>query len=195
MTWRPPEVSAGGSYGLPGKVFGADLIVEIEFTVLPKSEGWKAAEAEARKAKILRTIFRRKGAEVSTENLRLFPFSNYSACWPDAPTKVRFLVFLSAKEDPMGLENDEGGYSSFNPDYSELTKAVSVAARWDKDGDGKTDWATQRKISRHSKNRYLRALAVWFLQEQKAEGMTTHITKKELSDALWPVGSCGPTRR
>jgi hypothetical protein len=189
-----PDSFAGPSYGLGWKALRSDLIVEIEFTVLPKSQGWKAADAEARKAKILRTIFKRAGVKASTKYLHMFPFSNDAACWPDAPTKARFLVFLTAdgNEMPMGLEDDEGGYSSFNPDYEDLVSAISIAAHWDKDRDRESDWAPQRKVARN-RNRYLRALAIHFLQEQKADALPMTMSKKQLAEALYPVGSC--TRR
>ena len=192
---HPRNAQAGPTYDLAWKVFRADAIVEIELTVLPKSGGWKAANAEARKAKILRTVFKKPGVSAPDDRIRTFPFSNFSACWPEVPTKARFLVFYAANDDIMGLENDDGGYSSLNEDYSQIVSAVSAAARWSKDRDGDTGWAPQRKAVRGSKNRYLRGLALWFLKQQGVEGMSEELQKKTVARALAPEATCGPTSR
>jgi hypothetical protein len=181
---------AGPWYNLGWKVLRADAIVEVE---LGRRQ---AVHGDAHEAKVLRTVLRKKGISVPDDRIRSFPLPVPSSrCWSRASAKVRFLVFYSASEDVMGIENSHGGYSSLNKDYAQIVDAVWTAAAWDIGRDRDTGWAPQREAAHEGNNIYLRALAMWFLKEQAADGVNEKLAEEAVAHALAPEASCGPTSR
>ncbi len=188
------SADAGPSYEIDQKILGAQVIAEVEISVLPMSLGWKASVASAKKGKVIRIIFREGGEKPTDEKLLLFPFSNGAPCWKSlsGETSIRTLVFLP-QDTVAGVEEDLGAYTSLNADYSLVIEAATTVSRWR--SEPRRDEVDQNKVKIVSttSNPYLQYVGAQFLKQSTQENIPSmvQILTRLAPKVGYPAAECG----
>ncbi len=205
------EANAGEWLSLGDKVFLSDQILEYEIVfdqAIP--DHWPNKSYDRRGYAFPDSLLRKALASASLVSTlanfeqpkepprlpeRIWVFSVGSPCWWKAHEKgrLRTLGFYRKSNSGkpagfFGVEHETGMFTDLNPAYPELLEAITQARSWTEERMRAVApemlWEGQREILRESKNPYLLALAVRFLEDHDA---------REAVDRAW--GKAGTPER